>query len=179
MADNSTANVTEAAATPALTWPACNPDLVLEALRSLNADRCPENKKFFPSYGTKWSSLSDLQKNKSQDFFQQLPSAVQQSVINYVECLEKKEAELDSSRSENTNKHDRVRLIHLWMAPSAQTHWTAALSPLPRAVLDDKDNRKALYDILADMFNNYEDYVFQNNTIQYVDGAATVPYVAL
>jgi len=178
MTDN--AATTEGVVEQATAWPICNPDLVLESLRSLKEDKCPEKKKFFPSYGTKWTSLSDLQKNKVKDFFNKLTIPVQQCVVNHCLELERQQVDLESTRSENTSKHDRARLIHLWMAPSAQTHWTHALSPLPRLVLDDRPNRKAPYDALADMFNNYEEYVFQNTTIEYGDdGKATVPWKSM
>ena len=85
-----------------------------------------------------------------------------------------------STRTAETNKHDRVRLMHLFVCLSAQPDWSAA--PLTRLQLDTRsqsvNTASDPFQRLADKFNNYEDYVFQNLTVEYTNGIMVSPYRA-
>jgi hypothetical protein len=71
-----------------------------------------------------------------------------------------------SVRSDNTNKNDRCRLMHLFVATNAQGLWTTAYSPLPREELDAREQTSA-FEHLADLFNDYDNQVYKNAVIRY------------
>lgn len=70
-------------------------------------------------------------------------------------------------RSENTNKHDRARLLHLYKDPRAQMAWTGAYNPLSRKDLDSPARTSQYFDTLASMFNDYKSYTYQNAVVKY------------
>lgn len=82
-------------------------------------------------------------------------------------------------RESNTNKDDRCRLIHLFALPDASSLWTKAYTPLERSTLDAKAKGQ-VWDDLANMFNDYDMYPFQNAVIEYgEDGLPIAPYRGL
>ena len=103
-------------------WPVCNPDFVIQAMKSLQTDSCFEKKEFYKSYKS-WGTLSTDQKNKTIKFFEVQSDAIQKLIKMTALSIESREASNDESRAEVTSKHDRTRLIMLMARSDMQTTW--------------------------------------------------------
>lgn len=161
-----------------LEWPTCNPDLVLQVLRSLKPEMCANNKAFFKTY-MKWSQLDATQRNRSKSFWSAQSDPVKRGVITEVNSLELVVMEDESVRSSQTNRHDRCRLMHLMVDAEMQATWTKALSPLEREELDVPELRKSSYEDLAEAFNDRAERTYQNVCIVHEDGRPLNPYQSL
>ena len=161
-------------------WPICNPDHVLKALKSLKADVCHKGKAFYASYNSSWAKLNDVQKNKATEFFNVQSEAIKVAVNTAALEFEREAVAETQRNAESTNKHDRARLLHLYVYPGAQVHWSQAATPLTRQELDAPVDTVAPFSALAEMFNDYEAVVFQNATIRHSeDGKPLTPFQAL
>lgn len=63
-----------------------------------------------------------------------------------------------------TNKHDKVRLMHIFVDPSFAMTWSSAHRPKERPALDDHDNTIDYWGILADAMNDYDKCKYINCT---------------
>ena len=82
--------------------------------------------------------------------------------------------------AESTNKHDRARLLHLYVYPGAQAFWSQTATRRSRQELDAPDGTVAPFSALAEMFNDYVAVVFQNATICHgEDGRPLTPFQTL
>ena len=160
-------------------WPTYDPDLVLSVLHKLSADQCPNGREFYKTF-TSWGKLNEVQRNKVKSFGNQLTEPVKFQVnlkANEAATLAYEDAR---GQAETTNKHDRCRLFHVMALGSAQAKWTAALSPVSREELDNPAVRTSAYEVLAEIFNDYDQYTFQNVCIAYDDEDVAInPYVPL
>ena len=121
-------------------WPICNPDYVLKALRTLKPEMCYQGKAFYTSYGTSFAKLNDLQKNKVTEFFNNQSEAIRVAVSNSALAAEADAVAEAQQNAGSTNKHDRARLLHLFVYPPAQLHWNKSVTPLERQELDVSSN---------------------------------------
>ena len=79
----------------------------------------------------------------------------------------------------STNKHDRARLLHLFVYPPAQLHWNKSATSLERQELDAPDgvvDPFAALAALAEMFNDYDGVKFQNATIRHGPDGPLIPH---
>jgi hypothetical protein len=77
------------------------------------------------------------QRNKTIAFFAQLTKELREEVCLRAIAASRLAIEAESSDiTVNTNKHDRVRLLHVFVDPNAASLWTDAYSPMERSVLD-------------------------------------------
>jgi len=63
----------------------------------------------------------------------------------------------EANRASITNKHDKARLLHLCVDPTAATLWSEALCEKDRMQLDDRDGQGGTvcpFDSLASLFND-------------------------
>ena len=156
-------------------WPTdLDPDAIVAALKEMKKEECFGNKAFFSSY-PRWDAMNEDQKNKTVSFFKKQSESFRDYVIERARDMEVDVAATTSKNNANTNKHDRARLLHLMELPEASLLWRTALSPASREVLDNKD-MDAAFQQLAEMFNDYEKYQFQNVTREYQDGVPINPY---
>jgi hypothetical protein len=93
--------------------------------------------------------------------------------------MEAQQATADAARNAvtqntQTSKDDIVRLIHLFKEPSAQRHWTNLHGIMRRAELDARKAAPAYAEasnplcLLAEIFNNYDEFTPQNLMVEYV-----------
>lgn len=69
--------------------------------------------------------------------------------------------------NQNTNIHDKARLLHLLRDPSYASTWSAAHHVMNRSELDDKQCHPQHWNKLAAAFNDYDGVIYQNATILY------------
>ena len=129
-------------------WPAVDPDYILSELKNLKAEFCPNNKVFWKSYG-KWISMSNDKRDKSLSFFNNLTPAIQLVVNIILELISLliiqtnilqvnntalgayNSVQIEANSNEAvTSKHDRCRLLHLFVRPEAIRLWNHAMTPL-------------------------------------------------
>jgi hypothetical protein len=158
-------------------WPIADPDFILKALGSLKGDALPNGKAFFKSY-TKWNSLTDPQRNKAMAYFNSLSEPVRFAVKTQVNNLIVAAGNETNQQAAITSANDRARFMHAMVDPYNAVALTAANAPLERTLLDSPDDRMAPWETIAGNFNNYEDYPYQNATIQHADGVPLNPYAA-
>ena len=144
------------------------PSKVIPLLLALPASDCFQNKAFWKTY-SKWENLSVEQKNKTMAFWQKLTVDVRQRLIIQANENNRVEQDEENNRQAMTNKHDKARLLHLRVDPGAAADWTAALREKTRAELDVVNSSQAAdadpYNRLAEKFNDYENYKYQNAVI--------------
>lgn len=63
-----------------------------------------------------------------------------------------------------TNKHDRARLLHIFVDPSFAMTWSSAHQTKDRPALDDRDNTIDYWGVITDGFNNYTAHKYINCT---------------
>ena len=109
-------------------WPSCNPSFVLEALGELEKEVCPQEKKFYSTYPTKWEKLDMEKRQKTFVFFAKLDSSVKTSVS--AKATEKEKTATSAAKAESfvTTKHDRTRVLHLFADPKLVLDWQEAYS---------------------------------------------------
>ena len=147
-------------------WPRdVDPDYLIMELRRLKKEVCRDQKAFFSTY-RKWDLLTQKQKNKVEAFFHLQSTPVRVAVVSTARNHAKEICEAEKERSVNTSKNDRARLLHLMKYPPAIRQWTSAKIGPDREALDTGEINKP-FQMLAEMFNDYENVVFQNATIEY------------
>ena len=141
---------------------------IIPLLLALPAIDCPEQKLFFKTY-KKWDALSVDQKSKTVAFWQKLSDSVRHRLTSQSIVLNTKDTEEEKQRQANANKHDFARIIHLKADVNAHTVWCKALREKDRATLDSRNSENAAeldpWNQLAEMFNNYEGYKYQNAVV--------------
>lgn len=156
-------------AAPVQPFNGMDPSVVLSLLASsVKKEDCINGRVFWKTYGVKWESLTVDQRNKTVVFWNMNISAEVRNRI-LAEAREKLLAEVEDEniRQAITTKHDKARILHLRVDPSAAADWTSALREKSRAQLDlNNDNPDAdPWNRLAEKFNNYEAYKYQNACI--------------
>jgi hypothetical protein len=168
-----------------------DPDIMLKVLVTVPAEECIGNaakKGFFKTYGEKWGNLKPDQKAKVQKFWQEsLTEATRhryvllfflllsclvvdlqiQRLLGEARTILAGEAHNKATRQAITTKHDRARLLHLRVDPSAAATWTAALRPLD--VNHSGGDQVNMWARLAEMFNDYDTYKYTNAVIGGID----------
>ena len=143
-----------------------HPNIILEELAKLSAEEVKDGKKFYKSYGNKWEKLTAEQRNKVFAFWN---TAIDSSVQNRIQTNARgriaQEVEAEKERQAITTKNDLARLLHLRVDPSAAAQWHAALTEKSRTELDANDSSADPFNKLAEFFNNYEHFVYQNACI--------------
>jgi hypothetical protein len=76
-------------------------------------------------------------------------------------------AEQEKMRQLDTNKHDRCRLLHLFVDPRLRQAWDDTTRAFKRK--DFEDENFAPYREIAGAFNDYENYDFPNAIMLYDD----------
>eukprot|EP01033_Poteriospumella_lacustris_P013282 gene13282-9516_t len=126
-------------------------------------------KGFFKTYGEKWGNLKPDQKAKVQKFWQEiLTEATRQRLLGEARTILAGEAQDKATRQAITTKHDRARLLHLRVDPSAAATWTAALRPMTRPELDANHSgadQVNMWARLAEMLNDYDTYKYTKAVI--------------
>ena len=79
--------------------------------------------------------------------------------------------------SQDTDKNDLARLVHVFADPALADIWTDVFQPLSRPALDDKEHRGDAIEYIADAFNDYETYFYENPSCRFVDGRCVGPAV--
>lgn len=122
--------------------------------------------------------MSSDQKNKTNEFIGKPYSPVRERIFRDAVNAANTTAAESSSRNETTNKHD----IHLYSYAAAQPYWQIVKYPLSRTQLhstvDQRDDATTeAYNTLAALFHDYENVVFQNQTVKYAsDRVKVTPY---
>jgi hypothetical protein len=143
----------------------------------LRGEALPGGKLFFKSY-KKWNSLTSDQRNKATAYFNMLSDGVKIAVRNQVDNLSREAGNVARQQAAVTSGNDRARFMHAMVDPANQPALSAANTPLDRRQLDYSDGRQAPWDTFADNFNNYDQFIYQNATIQHVNGIPVNPYAA-
>ena len=143
-----------------------------------------ENKGIFYSTFKKYSQLNDLQKSKTEEWFARLPMDSRKTLIETTRARTQSKREEEASKAKRnvrTNKNDVCRLFHLRIDPRLMSAWNmlytglktrseldARNSPAPSGE-DGRSCRDQLdaWQIITDAFNDYEMYIYQNQTIAY------------
>mmetsp|Transcript_20610 Transcript_20610/g.18761 ORF Transcript_20610/g.18761 Transcript_20610/m.18761 type:complete len:143 (+) Transcript_20610:61-489(+) len=113
-----------------------DPNVIIQNLQKIDIKDCLNGKQFWKTYG-KWELLSLDQRNKAIVFWKSnINEAKRQEVLNVARSQLAEEVLEDNNRQAITNKHDKARLIHLRVDPSAQGDWTSALREKSRAEID-------------------------------------------
>jgi hypothetical protein len=129
----------------------------MKHLRELKAKKTVNGKAFFKSY-IKWEDLTPTQWNKTFSFWvTNLTDGVRFTIKTLVESDIANENLEEANRASITNKHDKARLLHLRIDPSAAALWSKALREKNRTQLDDHDGQGGTvcpFDSLASLFND-------------------------
>jgi hypothetical protein len=100
------------------------------------------------------------------------------------------ESRQEAAVTAQTSKDDIVRLLHLFKEPRAQRHWTNLYSILSRPELDARKSSREYsesanpLEFLAEIYNDYDNFLPQNLMVQYVSVSRNsrpvkkCPYVA-
>jgi hypothetical protein len=132
----------------------------------VKADECLNGKPFFKSYGKNWATLTVDQKNKTVVFWNRnIDAGIRERILGEARQQILTAAREEQTRSVNTSKHDKARLLHLRSDPSAAADWTAALGEKTRAELDTDAAEADPWNRLAAKFNDYETNKYQNACI--------------
>jgi hypothetical protein len=157
-----------------------DPQYLLNELKDLPAEDCPQGKKWFQ--GRTYSIHSNLgpdKLNKFKSFVMLLTPEVRiRCMCNAKEKFEQAKR-LITSRQEGTNKNDRCRLMHIVHTPEGKVMLSNAFMPKSRQQLDDPSFKEP-WQAIANLFNDYENYKFINLSIKHdvSTGKPFAPYVA-
>jgi hypothetical protein len=146
-----------------------NVNFVLTELKKLLPSNTLNGKTFFMSYRS-WETISQEQKNKMVAFWKSnLKPEVRQAILDKYKNHEIRTVEDEAERQKHTNKHDLARLLHLRVDPAAAGNWCNALRAKTRPELDARGSTIAeeinYYGILAEKFNDYDNFVYHNATV--------------
>jgi hypothetical protein len=157
-----------------------DPQYLLNELKDLPAEDCPQGKKWFQ--GRTYSIHSNLgpdKLNKFKSFVMLLTPEVRiRCMCNAKEKFEQAKR-LITSRQEGTNKNDRCRLMHIVHTPEGKVMLSNAFMPKSRQQLDDPSFKEP-WQAIANLFNDYQNYKFINLSIKHdvSTGKPFAPYVA-
>ncbi len=90
-------------------------------------------------------------------------------------------SQTSSAHNTHTSKDDIVQLIHLFKEPSVQRHWTKLHGIMKRADLDTRKTPPAYAEganplsYLAEVFNNYDEFMPQNLMVEYSSAGIYLP----
>ena len=96
-------------------WVDVNCNHILKILRQLPDQYRPNDKRFYSTYPTEWASLETNQKKKVIDYYDSLNG---EGKIYVKECFENGDDFDESTKSPNTSKHERVRVLQIMADPS-------------------------------------------------------------
>ena len=72
-----------------------------------------------------------------------------------------------NQRAVNVTLHEKARLLHMMVDPALSSKFQDWYSVLDRQELDDKDHRDDKRKAIADIFNNYDEHIYDNPTISF------------
>ncbi len=145
-----------------LGFPSCDPKFVIQELKALEEQDCPSRKRYWSSYDSDFSKQIEYQRNKTVLFWNTLSADVKTAVSNRAIVNANTALNNEGGNTvENTNKHDRARLLHVFVDPCCAETWVRALSPMVRAELDNPAVRDQGFIELANHFNN-PDFLYEN-----------------
>ena len=109
----------------------------------------------------KWDKMKESQRASCHAAWCKLTSEEQFSMIQDIETSKPKAAGVQSTEvapfsTQNTNKDDKARLIHMLNSPAFSSKFTSAHQVMNRAELDDKACHGEHWNDLAASFNDYE-----------------------
>mmetsp|Transcript_19960 Transcript_19960/g.33409 ORF Transcript_19960/g.33409 Transcript_19960/m.33409 type:complete len:223 (-) Transcript_19960:953-1621(-) len=161
-------------------WPQCDADRVVEQLKVLSPEECPPGRNgWYTSYPS-WQRMTVTQQNKTKQFFLLLTPEVRTRVATAAQNSQNEATVTEANRTQLTTKDDRARLLHLYVDPAAQGLWTEAYGVMDRVTLDARNSADTVssWDRLAEMFNDYDTYNYQNLSVQYNEqGLKIEPFV--
>ena len=170
MLSNSSPTILQIAVDSEPPFDGIDPEIILPLLKALPANDCTNGKKFWSTF-KKWSSLSHDQKNKATVFWKRnISQSVRERLLTISRQQIVAEVADETVRQAITTKEDLARLLHLRVDPGAAADWTAALREKTRAQLDVVNSGEQAadadpYNRLAEKFNNYGTYIYQNACI--------------
>lgn len=139
--------------------------IILSLLQSIPTDQCINGKCFWKTY-SKWEVLTVEQRNKAMVFWEKnITEATRQCMIDESRKKKSQEQVEENNRQVMTTKHDKARILHLRTDVSLSADWTRALREKSRAQLDTKEDSIDPWNNLAEKFNNYETYNYENACI--------------
>ena len=110
-------------------WPFIYSQYVLDQLKDFVPTSKPVNN--FTSYKI-WASLNESQLNKVVSFVASLNDEDRERLFEKAIENSVQANIVTNSRQQETNKHDKCRLIHLFVEAECQANWTRTLTPLDR-----------------------------------------------
>jgi len=135
---------------------------IISLLQTVPNNECINGKGFWKTYG-KWESLSLDQRNRALYFWNNnLTDATRQNLVDESRKISRVEQQEESTRQAITTKHDKARLLHLRADVSLSADWTRALREKSRPELDNKSDDLDPWNLLAEKFNDYETFHYQN-----------------
>ena len=148
-------------------WPCCNPSFVLEALHELEKEKCPQEKRFYSTYPTKWEKLDVEKRQKTFIFFSKLDLSVKTSAS--AKATEKEKASSGAAKAENnvTTKRDKSRMLYLFADPRLVLDWQEAYSGAKDRLTLDDPQAESGWSALVSAFNNYDNYSYQNECLAF------------
>lgn len=156
-------------------WPQVDPQFILNELKALDRNDWPSGKQFYKSYNN-WNKLQPDQRAKTKAYWTSLAENVKIASARRALAAEDASSQEASGVTESINKHEKARILHLRMSASALSLWTKLGRPLNRTELDDKEERQSTAQRLVAMYNDRKNFVFQNETVEYIDDErATCP----
>ena len=146
--------------------------LVVEIAKMKDTDGKP----LIPATYTRgeWEVMKPNQKEKVLKVWREMPDDKKQVILNAVNTILATKAAVAQQgiHNTNTNKNDKIRIIHIYVDPRNSVVFSrASQSFQTRQQLDDDENREDNYAILTERFNDRQTYHYQN--IGYVLDPAT------
>lgn len=145
-----------------------DPEIIVSLLLSLPPTSFMNGKPFYKTY-KKWSTMNIEQRTKTISFWNEnITDSVRSDVLSKARGKMAENVVEERQRQAHTNKHDQARLLHLRADPPAAAYWTAALREKSRVALDARnDPRTDPWNQLAEKFNDYKNYRYNNATVQF------------
>jgi len=147
-------------------------DSLLTRLQAMPATSFSSGKGFYKTYPKRWESLSVDQKAKTRLFVsKELDVAKQVALHNLIISDAATQEGAIAEQNTHTNKHDKCRILHLRGDSRLFSTWTRAFQPLTRPQLDARKTTQVIEDDpwaqLAEAFNDYSEFQYQNACVQY------------
>lgn len=148
---------------PEFLFDSINKDQLLICLKAWKSDQTKNGKGFYASYGNIWVKLNDSQKIKTKSFWmEQLSDPQRLAIFNKAESAFALGHTATKEREQQSNFNDYARLLHLKKDGKMVTAWNNAFDEKTRNEIDDADGYLDPYSILAEAFNDYSNFKYEN-----------------
>ena len=139
-----------------------NLNVMIQELKKLNSSDTQNGKIYWKTYGN-WETQTNEQKNKSIIFWRNnITQDIRDRIIATSNTQVNEAIQEENSRQAITTKHDLARLCHLRKDPGLLATFYSALDTQDRVELDARVNS---WNQIAEAFNDYERYSYQNACI--------------